>query len=205
MAAFTSRSSLQIFGDCVANCLSLPSVSEFPEATSLLVLFWIFMEIQMFLVSFCRDESPRTSTQNCIFLPHLRTRRCVSIRFSRHRIPCTLPILLTGCPECPRTFRCNGTLHSRRTCRSMRDQANSKTCWQRVVWNVMSEAIFSICLTSATSALFTALYRIWTSGSKWILSNNQSIATLWVLDTRLIVGLVPLVIILITASLSLKM
>ena len=38
-----------------------------------------------------------------------------------------------------------------------------------------------------------------------ILSNNQSRATLWVLDTCLTVGLCPLVIILITASLSSKM
>ena len=34
------------------------------------------------------------------------------------------------------------------------------------------------------------------------LSNNQSRATLWVLDTCLIVGILPLMIILITASLS---
>ena len=41
-------------------------------------------------------------------------------------------------------------------------------------------------------------------GSKKILSNNQSRATLWVLDTCLIVGLRPLIIILMTASLSSK-
>ena len=39
-------------------------------------------------------------------------------------------------------------------------------------------------------------------GSKLIRSNNQSSATLWVLETCLIVGLLPLIIILITASLS---
>ena len=38
--------------------------------------------------------------------------------------------------------------------------------------------------------------------SKLILSYNQSNATLWVLDTCLIIGLRPLMIILITASLS---
>ena len=38
--------------------------------------------------------------------------------------------------------------------------------------------------------------------SKLILSNGQSSATLWVRDTCLIVGLLPLMIILITASLS---
>ena len=42
-------------------------------------------------------------------------------------------------------------------------------------------------------------------GSKLILSNNQSNAILWVLDTCLIIGLRPLMIILITASLSSKM
>ena len=39
-------------------------------------------------------------------------------------------------------------------------------------------------------------------GSRLILSNNQSRATLWVLETCLIVGLLPFMIILITASLS---
>ena len=42
------------------------------------------------------------------------------------------------------------------------------------------------------------------SESRLILSNNQSKATLWVLDTCLIVGLLPFIIILITASLSSK-
>ena len=42
-------------------------------------------------------------------------------------------------------------------------------------------------------------------GSKLILSNNQSSWSLWVLDTCPIVGLLPLIIILITASLSSKM
>ena len=39
---------------------------------------------------------------------------------------------------------------------------------------------------------------------KKILSNNQSRATLWVRETCLVVGLRPLIIILITASLSSK-
>ena len=42
-------------------------------------------------------------------------------------------------------------------------------------------------------------------GSKLILSNNHSRATLWVLETCLIVGLLPFMIILITASLSSNM
>ena len=46
---------------------------------------------------------------------------------------------------------------------------------------------------------------IWIIGSKLILSNNQSSATVRVLDTCLIVGLRSLIIILMTASLSSKM
>ena len=75
---------------------------------------------------FCRYESPRTLVHLWLFLPHLRTRRCVLVGFSRHKFPCTLPILLTRCFECPQTFRCSWTLHSRRTCRSMRDQVRRR-------------------------------------------------------------------------------
>ena len=39
------------------------------------------------------------------------------------------------------------------------------------------------------------MYRIWILGSILVLSNNQSKATLWVLDTSLIVGLLPMIII----------
>ena len=46
------------------------------------------------------------------------------------------------------------------------------------------------------------MYSIWILGSKLIRSNNQSRATLWVLETCLIVGLLPFMIILITTSLS---
>ena len=46
------------------------------------------------------------------------------------------------------------------------------------------------------------MYLIWILESRLIRSNNQSSGTLWVLDTCLIVGLLPLMIILITASLS---
>ena len=47
-----------------------------------------------------------------------------------------------------------------------------------------------------------SMYRIWIMGSKLILSSNQSRETLWVLDTCHIVGLLPLIIMLITVSLS---
>ena len=43
---------------------------------------------------------------------------------------------------------------------------------------------------------------IWTMGSKLILSNNLSSATLWVWDTFLVMGLLLLMIIMITSSLS---
>ena len=84
----------------------------------------VFLEIQKHLVLFCRYESPRTRVHLCIFLPHLRTQRCVLMRFSRHKFHCTLPIMLTGCPEFQRTFRCNWTLHSRRTCHSIEIRFN---------------------------------------------------------------------------------
>ena len=46
------------------------------------------------------------------------------------------------------------------------------------------------------------VFDIWILESRLIRSNSQSRATLWVLETCLIVGLLPLMIILITASLS---
>ena len=55
------------------------------------------------------------------------------------------------------------------------------------------------------SWVLVSTYLIWIWGSKLILSNSQSNATLWVPDTCLIVGLLTLRIILITASLSSKM
>ena len=57
----------------------------------------------------------------------------------------------------------------------------------------------------SASCFLVSTYLIWILGSKLTLSNNQSRATLWVLDTCLNVGLRPLMIILITASLSSKM
>ena len=51
-------------------------------------------------------------------------------------------------------------------------------------------------------AFLVSMHLIWNLGSKLIRSNNQSRATLWVLETCLIVGLLPFMIILITVSLS---
>ena len=60
-------------------------------------------------------------------------------------------------------------------------------------------------VNKSASCFLVSTFLIWIFGSKLILSNNQSNATLWVLDTCLIIGLRPLMIILITASLSSKM
>ena len=57
----------------------------------------------------------------------------------------------------------------------------------------------------SASWFLVSTYLILNLGPMLILSNNQSIATLWVLDTCLIVGLLALTIILMTASLSSEM
>ena len=54
----------------------------------------------------------------------------------------------------------------------------------------------------SASWFLVSMYLIWILESRLIRSNNQSRATLWVLETCPIVGLLPLMIILITASLS---
>ena len=58
-------------------------------------------------------------------------------------------------------------------------------------------------LVSMSSSWFlVSMYLIWILVSKLIRSNNQSSATLWILETCLVVGLLPFTIIMITASLS---
>ena len=54
----------------------------------------------------------------------------------------------------------------------------------------------------SASWFLVSMYLIWILESRLIRSNNQSRATLWVLETCLIVGLLPFIIILIAASLS---
>ena len=54
----------------------------------------------------------------------------------------------------------------------------------------------------SASWFLVSIHLIWIFVYKLIRSNNQSRATLWVLETCLLVGLLPLMIILITASLS---
>ena len=62
------------------------------------------------------------------------------------------------------------------------------------------EKLSSVCMSA--SWFLVSTYLILIIGSKLILSNNQSRATLWILDTCLTVGLRPLMIIFIAASLS---
>ena len=68
-------------------------------------------------------------------------------------------------------------------------------------WFHSSRVKFPLVKMSA-SWFLVSMYLIWILESRLIRSNNQSRATLWVLETCLIVGLLPLMIILITASLS---
>ena len=68
-------------------------------------------------------------------------------------------------------------------------------------WFHSSRVKFPLVRMSA-SWFLVSMYLIWILESRLIRSNNQSSATLWVLETCLIVGLLPLMIILITASLS---
>ena len=60
-------------------------------------------------------------------------------------------------------------------------------------------------VSMSTSWFSVSTYLVWIFRPKLTLSNHQSRATLWVLDTCLTVGLRPLMIILITASLSSRM
>ena len=70
-------------------------------------------------------------------------------------------------------------------------------------WFHSSRVKFPLVKMSA-SWFLVSMYLIWILGSKLIRSNNQSRVILWVLETCLIVGLLSLMIILITASLSLN-
>ena len=76
--------------------------------------------------------------------------------------------------------------------------ANVKQAQQMIP---LSRVKFPLVRMSA-SWFLVCMYLIWILESRLIRSNNQSRATLWVLETCLIIGLLPLMIILITASLS---
>ena len=69
----------------------------------------------------------------------------------------------------------------------------------------MKKIVVQLPLVSMSASwCLVSMYLVSILGSTLILSNNQSRATLWVLDTCLIVGLLPLIIILIKASLFSK-
>ena len=68
-------------------------------------------------------------------------------------------------------------------------------------WFHSSRVKFPLVSMSA-SWFLVSMYLIWILGCRLTRSNNQSSATLWVLETCLTVGLLPLKFILITASLS---
>ena len=113
IAAFTSRFFILSLGLRPYLCLTIEKTfsmcgtpSEFPEATNFLVLI---ESSRRFRCSW--SSSVATSLlalSNCIFLPRLRTRRCVLIEFSCSMSPCTLPIILTRCLEHPRLFDAAG-------------------------------------------------------------------------------------------------
>ena len=64
--------------------------------------------------------------------------------------------------------------------------------------------VWNFPLSESASWFLVSMYLMWILRCKLIVSNNQSRASLWVLETCLIVGLLPFMIILITASLSSK-
>ena len=116
------------YGDCVAN---LRHRLRFPSLLSVLS-FLDFLDILGRQVSLYLPNLQVNSgvpgllllrhVQKCIFLPSLRTRRCVSIEFSCFWFPCSWPIFSTRCLEYHRAFRRNRILHSRGTCRDSEDQ-----------------------------------------------------------------------------------
>ena len=90
---------LMHYGDCVANrrhCLRFPSLLTF-QYSWISWISWgdkfpctyrIFRIVQVFLIIFRRDKFPCTLVQKCIFLPSLRTRRCVVIAISCVKFIC---------------------------------------------------------------------------------------------------------------------
>ena len=189
------------------------------------------------LVRFCSSRSLQAYVRFYIWLPHLRTRRCVIlIWIFSSRLPCTSfqTQALTGCSEYRRAVRRPRTLHRWRACYSLRNQVHHRS-WlcHNYFFSCSFLCPFRYCLGAAGRAeiadveqteemvpLITCeiafcqhvcelVLGVNVLGLDFlvrlILSNNQSSATLRVRDTCLIVGFLPLMIILITASLSSKM
>ena len=108
------------------------------------------------------------------------------------------------------------TLSRRIPCVKWQDTMCSSHSWEKKSWNGYKNAsrnslcwaikqggsihlLRKILWSECQRVVFWCQHVFWILGSKLILSNNRSRATLWVLDTRLIVRLRPFIIILITA------
>ena len=85
------------------------------------------------------------------------------------------------------------------------EQADIQQTWNQHRKCFHSSRVKCPVVKMSASWFLDSTYLTWILGSKWILSNNQSSATLRILETCLSVGLLPLMIILTTASMSSKM
>ena len=167
----------------------------------------------------------------CIFQPSFRTRRCVGFWFfscPRVRFPCralSIPGFTTQSDgsrmrylsrqwksgSSPRGFDfatilsssfCSCILFAIVLVQPVRLKWMMLNKWNRLFHS--SRVKLPLVNVSTRWCLVSMYLIIWILGCRLILSNNQSRATLWVLDTCLIVGLLPLIIIFLTASLSSK-
>ena len=232
-----------MYGDCVAKFRLHPTVSEFPEATSFLVLVefsgkfkcsWSsyvstsFLALASRTASFCHpwelDAASRLYSFASSFLAFDQ-----SYRQGALSIPglfdatgfCTVEELVEtvkarfivgfGFATILSSLSCSCILFA-----IVLVQLVKLKFWaqQRELKWLMLDRKRRLFHSSRVKFHFVNMSANWCSvstyligilGSKLILSNNQSRATLWVCDTCLTVGLLPLIIILITASLSSKM
>ena len=170
----------------------------------------------------------------CILQPHLKTRRCVGFWISSHpafRFPWSHEFLRAF--GCNRTFRGWGTCRNmRRQVRRCRFRFCHTSFFSFLLLHPFCRRFGAAILSAAKRAEMTDVEQVkkivslvtceitfgqyvcelmfgvdapnLNLGSRLTLSNNQSRATLWFFDTCLIVGLLPLIIILIRASLPSK-
>ena len=103
-------------------------------------------------------------------------------------------LLFVQCVSSPIYWKSNSSWNSERSRRRWNGWMLNN--WRRLFHS--SRVKLSLYKMSANWCL-VSMYQFWILVSRIILSNNQSRATLWVLDTCLIVGLPPLIIISITA------
>ena len=99
------------------------------------------LEVQI-LFFLCSGRSLRTGVRLCIWLPHLRTGRCVILIwiFSCKSLS-TFYKIQTGCFEYPRDVRCTQTLRCWRAYRSLRNQVQRRLRG----WNLSSHVWLSVC------------------------------------------------------------